>query len=223
MKKVLMLVSAIVLALTLGGCSENETTTDYSNQIIMGRVSSIDGTLITIEFMNDQNGFMNNGPMNERFDDRGDMPPQDSNGMPIENQGEMPPQGPGDMPLGNPREMPPMRPENNEFNSNGQNPPMDRPDMKDNRFDDRQNNQFDNLKTLTIDLKDINVVFEDDFDETDDKDIADITVGSFIRIEFGDNNMVKSVTIQSFNDRPPFEGQDEIPFDENEVPFENAN
>lgn len=215
MKKVLLLVSAIVLAITLGGCDQNKTT-DYSNQIIMGRVSLVEGTKITVELMLNKGDHMMNGPVVDGMDGMENVPPQDP-GMPPQEPNGMPPQG-------QPGGMPPMRPEDNEFNSNGnQYPPMDMNDARNNRFDDKQNRQFNNLQTLTFDLNDVDVVFENEFAETNDEEIVDITVGMFIRIEFGDNNVIKTVSIQPINDIPPFEGPDEIPFEEDEVPFENAN
>lgn len=215
MKKVLLLVSAIVLAITLGGCDQDKTT-DYSNQIIMGRVSSIEGTKITVELMLNQGGPMMDGPMGEKVDGMENVAPQNP-GMPPQEPNGMPPQ---EQPGG----MPPMRPEDNEFNSNGsQYPPMDMNDARNGRFDDKQNKQFNNLQTFTFDLNDVDVVFENEFAETSDEEIVDITIGMFVRIEFGDNNVIKTISIQPINDMPSFEGSEEIPFEEDEVPFENAN
>lgn len=206
MKKVLLLVSAIALAITLGGCDQDKTT-DFSNQTIMGRVSSVQGTKITVELMLNQGSPMMDSPMGERVDGMENIPPQDP---------EMPPQEPNGMP--------PMRPEDNEFNSNGSKyPPMDMNDARNDRFDDKQNKQFNSLQTFTFDLNDVDVVFENEFAETSDEEIVDITVGMFVKIEFGDNNVIKTISIQTINDMPPFEGQEEIPFEEDEVPFENAN
>lgn len=215
MKKVLLLVSAIVLAITLGGCDQDKTT-DYSNQTIMGRVSSVQGTKITVELMLNQGSPMMDSPMGERVDGMKNVPPQDP-GIPPQEPNGMPPQ---EQPGG----MPPMRPEDNEFNSNGSKyPPMDMNDARNGRFDDKQNKQFNSLQTFTFDLNDVDVVFENEFAETSDEEIVDITVGMFVRIEFGDNNVIKTISIQTINDMPPFEGQEEIPFEEDEVPFENAN
>ena len=77
---------------------------------------------------------------------------------------------------------------------------------------------------------DANILIENGMDSVSESSIEDIEVGTMIVLEFGDNNIIKNVTIRMDNGRPfdrPFDdsnGNDEVPFENSdEVPFENQD
>ena len=205
MKKFLLLTSIVVVAISLVGCMKTENK-DYSNQIV-GRVSSIDGTKITIEMMkfnNDEKEPFEGMPKDRRHDGMGPDP---------NDQGRFGPDGSGEMmapPSDGEMMEPPSDGEMMEPSEDGFNP-------KD-------------LETITIDIKDANILIENDMDSVSESSIEDIEVGTMIVLEFGDNNIIKNVTIRMDNGRPfdrpfdDFNGNDEVPFENSdEVPFENQD
>ncbi len=216
MKKFLLLTSIVVVAISLVGCMKTENK-DYSNQIVAGRVSSIDGTKITIEMMkfnNDEKEPFEGMPKDRRQDGMGPGP---------NDQGRFGPGGSGEM-MAPPSDGEMMEPQRDGFNNDM--PPRDYDMME--PSEDGFNPK--DLETITIDIKDANILIENDMDSVSESSIEDIEVGTMIVLEFGDNNIIKNVTIRMDNGRPfdrpfdDFNGNDEVPFENSdEVPFENQD
>ena len=167
---------AMSLMLTLTACGTTGNTEDYSNTTLTGKVTTIDGSSVTIQL----------GELTEA-EQPAEMP-----------QGDM---GSGEMPenadKSGERQTPPEKPDGTDESGDGQTPP-EKPDGDGGEApDDMSQEQFtEGDGTATLDLGDAGIV-EETMGDNAEASLADIEEGDILVVEVGQNNAVQSVTIKN--------------------------
>lgn len=194
MKRITAVLCALAMLLTLAACTKKNT--DYSNQTLIGKVISIDGTNVTMQLgeLSTQEGMQQPAELGD-----GQTPPelpaddtQENQQTPPEmpagdaqGEGQTPPEMPGG--ADNSGETPPSRPEGDTDDSSGNTTPPD--------GSMAANNFTANGETVTLDFADAAIQIQAGM-ETTDGSLEDITTGTILSVETGDQNTVKSVTVQ---------------------------
>lgn len=184
MKRIISILCAFTLVFAMAGCQQQADTADYSNTTLTGKVTSIDGTTVTLQLgeltQMDRTMFEGQEPPEGEFAQRPDG-----------SKGE---RTPPEMPSGEPGgEMDGNRPEipSGEI----------RPDRSDGEqgdfggFGGGMSSFTAGEETATIDLAGA-VVTVGSMRENTEGSISDIAVGDVLIVEVGENNCVTAVTIQ---------------------------
>ncbi|MDE5863224.1 MAG: hypothetical protein K2H34_02635, partial [Lachnospiraceae bacterium] len=164
-KKVIAMFLSCSMLAGLCACSK---TDDYNSQTLIGQVTDINGTKITLQL-----GEIENGEASPEMPD-GNRP----------QNGEAPPELPGGE-TGQNNEAPDKKPQDDQ-----QTPPK----MPDGNM--AMGGFTAGEETVTLDFSKAIIRVESGMEMTDDGTIENITVGSILSIEFGENNTAKTVTVK---------------------------
>ena len=183
--------------------STNTSETDYSNQTITGKVTSMDGTSVTLQL-----GELTEGGPGGSADGQTppDMPNSDSTSDGSSDQ-QAPPEKPGrdsSSDSSSDQQTPPEKPDgdsSSDGSSDGQTPP----DMPggDSQMGGPGGKTFTAGEgTAAIDLDGVTIQKSEN-SETTDASINDISTDSVLTVTFGDDNTITSVVIESVSTGGP--------------------
>ncbi len=208
MKKAFRLFFVLSLVALLSACN----SADYSNQTLVGKISEIDGNIITLELGDvKENELQFDGEAPQLPEDgelpemNGEAPQMPRNGAPPEMNGERP-EMPGNGTAPAEGEMPqfdgeaPQLPEDGELpEMNGEAPQMPGngapPEMNGDVMQSQTTYTFTaSGETLKIDLESIGITLDDLTTE------SFVKVGDVIGVTFGSNNSIESVKFYTISE-----------------------
>ena len=209
MKKIISILCVIMLVLSLVACQSKTTYSDKANSSIVAKVTSINGSTITIQL----------GELIESSEEIPSKP--DENGQvqnPNGEQSEIPQQPSGDQseapqqPSGE-QNQPPQKPDGENSNDGQFSPNADgsnqgqMPTNQMGETDVTKVNFTESDESLDIDISDASIVKDDDVIE-----VSEISQGDIIRVEFDSKGAVKTVIVISsqYNNGSGFGGSDSV-------------
>lgn len=208
MKKRISILCVLALVASLSGCQtqsiqekENETEVastekDYSNSTLTGKVTKVDGTLVTLQLGELAEAQLATPPEKPEGNKEGveassEMPEEDGNGAPPELPEGGETETPSELPEGGRDETPPEKPEGN--GEEGEAPEGDTPTG--NAPAGGMTNFTPGEETAVIDLAGAEVVKESQGTETE-ASLTDIAVDDILVIVVGDDNSAAKVTVK---------------------------
>ena len=209
MKKIISILCVIMLVLSLVACQSKTTYSDKANSSIVAKVTSINGSTITIQL----------GELIESSEEIPSKP--DENGQvqnPNGEQSEIPQQPSGDQseapqqPSGE-QNQPPQKPDGENSNDGQFSPNADgsnqgqMPTNQMGETDVTKVNFTESDESLDIDISDASIVKDDDVIE-----VSEISQGDIIRVAFDSKGAVKTVIVISsqYNNGSGFSGSDSV-------------
>lgn len=207
-KKTAVILCATAMLVTFGGCGntnsgENASSSsesadaqkDYSNQTVIGQVTAIEGTKVTLQL-----GEMDSPSMKEKPEADGENGKQPGDGQ---DDAERPERPEGDIPDDA------ERPEMSQLPPDGENEDREKnpPSGADGDIERKGNGGFmAGEETLSLDLDGVSIVTNNRGESTEAK-LEDIAENDILTITFGENNTVESVEVRFGNGfgNPPAE------------------